>query len=176
MAFALPLLATSAQRALLDKRGTRSYTTNHRKVKTRKLMSKVLLIEDDPLIYRLYQKLFTLEGFEIELAENGQVGLEKLQSFHPDILLMDIMMPSMNGLEMLTQLKANPDTKDIPVVVLTNIADMNITQMAISKGAVLCIIKSQTEPSEVINSVKAVLAKSTDTSQTDSAEEPQASS
>lgn len=123
-------------------------------------MTKVLLIEDDPLIYRLYQKLFSLEGFEIELAENGQLGLEKLQTFHPDILLMDIMMPTMNGIEMLTQVKSDPATKDIPVIVLTNIADMNITQMALSKGAVLCIIKSQTEPSEVINSVKAILAKS----------------
>jgi CheY-like chemotaxis protein len=123
-------------------------------------MTKVLLIEDDPLIYRLYQKLYSLEGFEIELAENGQLGLEKLKTFHPDILLMDIMMPTMNGIEMLTQVKSDPATKDIPVIVLTNIADMNITQMALSKGAVLCIIKSQTEPSEVINSVKAILAKS----------------
>jgi len=122
-------------------------------------MTKVLLIEDDPLIYRLYQKLFSLEGFEIELAENGELGLKKLQTFHPDILLMDIMMPTMNGIEMLTQVKSDPATKDIPVIVLTNIADMNITQMALSKGAVLCIIKSQTEPAEVINSVKATLAK-----------------
>jgi DNA-binding response OmpR family regulator len=123
-------------------------------------MTKVLLIEDDPLIYRLYQKLFSLEGFEVELAENGQQGLKKLETYHPDIMLMDIMMPTMNGLEMLVKLKANPDTKDIPVIVLTNIADMNVTQLALSQGAVLCIIKSQTEPSEVVNSVKAVLSKS----------------
>jgi CheY-like chemotaxis protein len=123
-------------------------------------MTKVLLIEDDPMIYRLYQKLFSLEGFEIELAENGQLGLKKLETFHPDILLMDIMMPTMNGLEMLTQLKTDPNTKDIPVVVLTNIADMNITQMALSKGAILCIIKSQTEPEDVVNSVRAVLQRS----------------
>jgi CheY-like chemotaxis protein len=139
-------------------------------------MTKVLLIEDDPLIYRLYQKLFSLEGFEIELAENGQLGLEKLKTFHPDILLMDIMMPTMNGIEMLTQLKSDPNTKDIPVIVLTNIADMNITQMALSKGAVLCIIKSQTEPSDVINSVKAVLAKAAPSAQSDQAEEPKAAS
>jgi CheY-like chemotaxis protein len=130
-------------------------------------MTKVLLIEDDPLIYRLYQKLFSLEGFEIELAENGQLGLEKLQTFHPDILLMDIMMPTMNGLEMLTKLQADPETKQIPVIVLTNIADMSITQMALSKGAVLCIIKSQTEPADVIASVKAVLAKSAQPSNPD---------
>jgi DNA-binding response OmpR family regulator len=128
-------------------------------------MTKVLLIEDDPLIYRLYQKLFSLEGFDIELAENGQVGLEKISSFHPEILLMDIMMPTMNGLEMLTQLKSNPETINLPVIVLTNIADMRITQMALQKGAVLCIIKSQTEPSEVVNSVKAVLARTVQTNQ-----------
>lgn len=137
-------------------------------------MSKVLLIEDDPLIYRLYQKLFTLEKFDIEVAENGQEGLQKLKTFHPDILLMDIMMPQMNGLEMLSQLKTDPETKDIPVVVLTNIADMHITQMALSKGAVLCIIKSQTEPGEVINSVKAVLAKATQSAPVDQPDTPTA--
>jgi len=72
---------------------------------------------------------------------------------------MDIMMPTMNGIEMLTNVKADPSTKDIPVIVLTNIADMNITQMALSKGAVLCIIKSQTEPEDVVNSVRAVLSR-----------------
>lgn len=142
-------------------------------------MTKVLLIEDDPLIYRLYQKLFSLEGFEIELAENGQLGLEKLKTFHPDVLLMDIMMPTMNGLEMLTQLKSDSETKDIPVIVLTNIADMNVTQMAQSKGAVLCIIKSQTEPADVISSVKAVLAKTAQPAEAvaepDPGQEPKAS-
>lgn len=129
-------------------------------------MTKILLIEDDPLIYRLYQKLFTLEGFEIELAENGQLGIEKLKSFHPDIILLDIMMPNMNGLEVMTQLKSEEKTKNIPVVVLTNIADMRITNMALTKGAAMFIIKSQTEPADVIASVKGVLAKS-DQQQTD---------
>ena len=137
-------------------------------------MTKVLLIEDDPLIYRLYQKLFALEGYEIELAENGKLGLEKLQTFHPDILLMDIMMPTMNGLEMLSKVKADPNTKTIPVVVLTNIADMNITQMALSKGAALCIIKSQTEPSDVMSSVKAVLARAAAPVVSPPPEEPEA--
>jgi DNA-binding response OmpR family regulator len=123
-------------------------------------MSKILLIEDDPLIYRLYQKLFSLEGFEGELAENGKTGLEKLKSFHPDIILLDIMMPDMNGIEMMTQLNEMPESKGIPIVVLTNIADMNVTNIALQKGAVLVIIKSQTEPAEVVASIKGVLARS----------------
>jgi DNA-binding response OmpR family regulator len=122
-------------------------------------MTKVLLIEDDPLIYRLYKKLFTLEKFEIELAENGQLGLDKLQTYRPDIILLDVMMPTMNGIEMLTKLKSDQETKDIPVVVLTNMSDFTVTNMALSRGAALCIIKSETDPSEVIASVKAVLAK-----------------
>lgn len=124
-------------------------------------MTKVLLIEDDPLIYRLYEKLFKLEGFEIELAENGKLGLEKVGSVKPDIILLDIMMPEMNGIEFLTNLKADETTKDIPVIVLTNMSDMNVAQMAQAKGAVLIIVKSQAEPDHVVESVKAVLSKNT---------------
>jgi putative two-component system response regulator len=122
----------------------------------------MLLIEDDPLIYRLYQKLFTLEGYQIELAENGQLGLEKLKTYQPDTILLDIMMPTMNGIEMMTQLKTDPSTKDIPIVVLTNLADMRVTNMALSKGAVLCILKSQTEPEDVVASIKGVLGMPND--------------
>jgi CheY-like chemotaxis protein len=122
-------------------------------------MAKILLVEDDPLIYRLYQKTFTLEGFEVELAEDGQAALDKLKNFTPDIILLDIMMPNMNGLEVLSKLKTDPATGHIPVVVLTNMSDMNVINMATARGAALCIIKSRSEPEEVVNSIKAVLAK-----------------
>jgi DNA-binding response OmpR family regulator len=121
-------------------------------------MTKILLVEDDPLIYRLYQKLFTLEGFELELADNGLSGIEQIPLYKPDIILLDIMMPTMNGIEFLTKLKADTTTQNIPVIVLTNVSDMNITNMAISKGAALCLIKSQTEPDDVVAKVKGVLA------------------
>jgi len=122
-------------------------------------LQKVLLVEDDPLVYRLYQKLFKLENFEIETAENGQIGLDKLKTFHPDIILLDVMMKTMNGLDMLTKLKADKATADIPVVVLTNVADMRITQLASEHGAVTVLIKSQSEPADVVGMVKGVLAK-----------------
>jgi two-component system, OmpR family, response regulator CpxR len=122
-------------------------------------MQKILLVEDDPLIYRLYKKIFTLEGFEIEIAENGQLGLDKLATYHPDIILLDIMMKTMNGLEMLGDLKLSPATKDIPVIVLTNVSDMKITSLATEKGAEQVLIKSETEPDTVIALVRGVLAK-----------------
>ncbi|HEX4774396.1 MAG TPA: response regulator [Candidatus Saccharimonadales bacterium] len=122
-------------------------------------MAKILLIEDDELIRRLYENLFTLEDFEIEIAENGLTGWEMIPHFKPDIILLDIMMPTMNGLEMLEKIKADPLSSHIPVIVLTNVSDTNIAHQATEKGAVLVLIKSQTEPTDVLASVKGVLAK-----------------
>ena len=122
-------------------------------------MTKILLVEDDPLIYRMYQKAFKLEGFETELAVNGQEGLDKLKEFKPDIILLDIMMPVMNGVEMLTKLKTELKTKDIPVVVLTNVSDAGVTHEVFTKGASMIIVKSETEPDQVIGWINSVLAK-----------------
>jgi CheY-like chemotaxis protein len=144
---------------LLVRKGHHGYTYSQERSRL-KLMSKILLVEDDPLIYRLYQKVFALEGFETELAENGQLGLDKLKTFHPDIILLDIMMRTMNGIEMLTKLKSDASTANIPVVVLTNLSDMHVAQMAISRGAVQILIKSETEPKEVISLIRGVLENS----------------
>lgn len=122
-------------------------------------MTKILLVEDDPLIYRMYQKLFELEGYEAEVAENGQEGLDKLKEYTPDVILLDIMMPTMNGVEMLTKLREDPKTKDTPVVVLTNMSDIRVSNEVFSKGATLSIVKSETEPDQVIAWIKSVLAK-----------------
>jgi twitching motility two-component system response regulator PilH len=122
-------------------------------------MSKVMLIEDDDEIRQLYSRVFALEGLEIEAADNGLSALEQLQVYTPDLILLDIMMPTMNGMEFLDKLKADPATQNIPVIVLTNMADMNVTNSALAKGAVLCIIKSQTEPDQVVATVKGLLDK-----------------
>lgn len=122
-------------------------------------MTKILLVEDDPLIYRMYQKLFTLEGYETETAENGQEGLDKLATYKPDIILLDIMMPGMNGVEMLSKLKENPETAEIPTVVLTNMSDIRVSNEVFAKGANLVIIKSENDPDQVIAWIKSVLDK-----------------
>ena len=122
-------------------------------------MQKILMIEDDPLVGRLYKRVFELEGFTIEWAENGQDGLDKIKEFQPDIILLDVMMKGLNGLEVLTRLKEEPKTAGIPVLVLTNVSDARITQLATEKGAVASLIKSETEPDGVVDMVKGVLAK-----------------
>jgi CheY-like chemotaxis protein len=122
-------------------------------------MIRILLVEDDPLIYRLYEKAFSLAGYQVDVTDNGQSGLDKLQKATPDIILLDIMMPGMNGVELLSKIKDEPKTKDIPVVVLTNISDMRVAHEVAEHGASMTLIKSELDPDQVINWVNSVLAK-----------------
>lgn len=121
-------------------------------------MAKILIVEDDPLIARLYEKVFKFEGFEVDVALNGLEGLEKVRSGKPTLVILDIMMPEMNGLEVLDKLKADPETKKIPVVVLTNLAGGQDADAALMKGAVKYIVKSEYEPKAIANMIKEVLA------------------
>lgn len=122
-------------------------------------MQKVLLVEDDPLIIRLYTRTLEMEGYEVQSAENGLSGLEQLPNFHPDIILLDIMMPTMNGIEFLKKITAGTEDGKIPVIVMTNVADSDVTMEAVQAGASLILIKSQTEPDDVVKAIKGVLAK-----------------
>src|SRR6185312_10102904 len=121
-------------------------------------MAKVLIVEDDPLMSRMYEKIFLFEKYEVELAHDGQEGLDKARSVKPTVIMLDVMMPKMNGLQVLEQLKADPGTKGIPVIMLTNLAGQQDAETALSKGAVKYLIKSEHEPKEVTEMVKEILA------------------
>lgn len=121
-------------------------------------MAKVLIVEDDPLMSRMYQKIFSFEKHEVMVANDGEDALVKVRSFLPTIILLDIMMPKLNGLQVLEKLKADPDTKKIPVVMLTNLAGQQDAETALTKGAVKYIVKSEHDPKEVETMVKEILA------------------
>ncbi len=121
-------------------------------------MARILITEDDPLMLRMYQKIFTLEHYEVDTATNGEEALEKVRMNKPTLILLDIMMPKMNGLQTLDKLKANPDTQSIPVVMLTNLAGQQDAEEALLKGAVKYIVKSEHDPKQVVDMVKEVLA------------------
>lgn len=121
-------------------------------------MAKILIVEDDPLMARLYEKVFKFEGYEVDVAFNGVEGLDKVRSGKPTLIVLDIMMPEMNGLEVLDKLKADPETKKIPVVVLTNLAGGQDAEAALTKGAVKYIVKSEYEPKQIVNMIKEILA------------------
>lgn len=121
-------------------------------------MAKILIIEDDPLMQRMYQKAFAFDGYEVFVAGDGVEGLEKVRSEKPTLILLDVMMPKMNGLDTLSKIKADPDLKATPVIMLTNLAGSADAEKALSMGAVKYIIKSEQEPKQVVAMVKEILA------------------
>lgn len=120
-------------------------------------MATVMLVEDDPLIVRLYKKTLELEGFTVETADNGLSALEQIPLSRPDVILLDIMMPTMNGIEFLKRVEHEAGAGQTPVIVLTNLADEDVKTEAATAGARLVLVKSQTEPDDVVNAVKQVL-------------------
>lgn len=114
-------------------------------------MKKVLLIEDEQLLLDLYTEAFENESFELITAQDGDAGL-KLASKLPDLILLDILLPGINGFDVLRKLKTNPNTRDIPVIVLTNLGSEqtdNDKKLALSLGAVDYLVKSYHTPEEI---------------------------
>ena len=83
------------------------------------MVGKVLVVDDDPVIQRLLRVNFEMEGYEVIVASDGVDGLERARADHPDIVVLDIMMPRMSGLDVAKALKADPDTASIPVLLLS---------------------------------------------------------
>ena len=121
---------------------------------------KVLIIEDDPLISRMYERVFTFEGFEVEMARDGEEGVKKVKAMDPKpvMVLLDVMMPKMTGIDVLREIKADDKTKKIPVVVLTNLSGTQDAEKAISMGAVKFIVKSAYKPKQIVDEIKEILA------------------
>jgi DNA-binding response OmpR family regulator len=120
---------------------------------------KVLLVEDDPLIIRMYETKFKVDGFIFSTAFNGEEGIEAMKNDRPDIVLLDIMMPKMNGLEMLKVVKEDDNLKNIPVVILTNLGDRPEDIKKFREiGADDYWVKANTSLKEITNRIKEILA------------------
>jgi CheY-like chemotaxis protein len=122
-------------------------------------MAKILLIEDDGLMSRMFGRLFSFAGYQVEIADDGQAGYEKAKQFLPDLILLDVMMPKLNGLEVIQRLKADPQTQNIMIVLLTNLGLQDKIDEAIKMGATACIIKSNHQPEEIVKMVADFLSK-----------------
>jgi DNA-binding response OmpR family regulator len=121
-------------------------------------VAKILIVEDDNLLSKMYSSIFSSNNYQVDTAANGQEGLDKARANNPDLILLDIMMPKLNGMEVLQKLKGDPALKAIPVVILTNLAGDNDVQAALQLGAVRYIIKSELKPKEVEEIVRGILA------------------
>lgn len=125
------------------------------------MKTKVLLVEDDVELVKMYERIFALEGFELETAKDGDEGLEKARTAKPALILLDIMMPKLDGFQVLLRLKSKPETEGVPVIVLTNLSGVKDAQSALYIGALKYLVKSQYEPKQVVDIVKNVLGINT---------------
>jgi len=121
-------------------------------------MPKVAIIEDDMAISQMYRFKFEAEGYDVQTAENGKVGLELLESMKPDIILLDLMMPEMTGDEMLKKLRATSWGKDLKVIILTNMGEQEIPAGVRELNVSAVILKADMTPRQVADLVKKQLA------------------
>lgn len=117
-------------------------------------MAKIAIIEDDLAIAQMYRIKFEAEGFEVEVAENGRLGLDLCEQMHPDMVLLDLMMPQMNGDEVLTQMRMTNWGKETKVIILTNMGEQEAPASLKSLGVTAFIVKADMTPRQVADLVK----------------------
>ena len=117
----------------------------------------ILLVDDDMTLREMYTERLKAEGFQVIAAKDGEEALQLASENKPNLILLDIMMPKINGLDVLKKLKEQDDTKNIPVMVLTALIQDRERMESVTRGADDYIVKSETMPGEVINKVRALV-------------------
>ena len=120
---------------------------------------KVLMIEDDPVLQRMYISKLTESGYEVDLARDGWEGMYKALNTNPDLVLLDLMLPKVNGLQILAEIRKNPKTQKTPVIIMSNLGQAEDATNALQLGADDYIVKLNTPPSTVIKKIHALLSQ-----------------
>ena len=116
--------------------------------------SKILVVEDDPFLLELYQMKLNEEGFEVFVAHNGREGFEVAEANQPELILLDILMPEVDGYEMLKKIKASAQTKKIPVIIFSNLSQREEIEKGLRLGAADFIVKTSLTPLQIAQKVK----------------------
>ena len=120
-------------------------------------MTKIAIIEDDTVINQMYRMKFEADGFEVQLADNGKRGVALVESFQPDLILLDLSMPEMSGDEALAEIRSHDWGKTIPVIILTNLGEEEAPKTLRSLGIHSYIVKADLTPSQVVSRAKEAL-------------------
>ena len=120
-------------------------------------MKRILLVEDDPFLIDIYTTKLKEAGFKIEVATDGEEGLRKLTEKKFDLLVLDIVLPQIDGWEILKKVKADQKLKETPVLILSNLGQKGEVEKGMKLGATKYLIKAHYTPSEVIEEIKEVL-------------------
>jgi len=122
-------------------------------------MKKILFIEDEQSLQKTFEDVFKKEGYEIISALNGEVGLRLIKSEKPDLVLLDLILPKIHGLEVLEKIKKDPETKNIPVIILTNIEGAKDVERALELGATTYLVKTSYALKDIVNKIKKTLER-----------------
>lgn len=123
-------------------------------------MAHILLVEDDEILAEMYEAKFELEGHSVRVATNGEACLEVLKEYTPELILLDILMPKLNGFHVLKEIKKQPHLRQIPVILLTNLGEAEVDmneELASALGVNDYLIKSRHTPEEVVNKAMHVM-------------------
>lgn len=123
-----------------------------------KNMKRILFIEDEKALQKTLSKILETAGFEVINAFDGEEGLALAQKELPDLILLDVILPKMNGKDVLGGLKAGLSTKDIPVIVLTNLESAEEVEYAIGHGATMYLVKANYELNDIVAKIKEIFS------------------
>ena len=122
--------------------------------------AKILVVEDEEILLTGLKEELESGGYTVQGASDGVEGIEQAKSFKPELILLDLLMPKMDGMEMLQKLKADSSTRDVPVVILTNLSDYEKISEALSLGAMDYLVKANYKLEDLLEKVRTVLARS----------------
>ena len=121
------------------------------------MAKKILIVEDDKFLRELIAKKLSEEGFIVEEASDGEEGIRKIKEGRPDLILLDLILPSIDGFEVLEKIKEDLETKPIPVIVLSNLGQKEDIERGLKLGAFDYLVKAHFTPGEVIEKVRNAL-------------------
>ncbi len=123
------------------------------------MAKNILIVEDDDFFRELIKKKLVSEGFEVLEAPNGERGVEVIEEKKPDLILLDLLLPNIDGFEVLLKIKANKEVASIPVIILSNLGQPEDIERGLKLGAVDFLIKSQFDIDQVMDKIKTILNK-----------------
>ena len=123
-------------------------------------MKKILIIEDDQIVANVYRNKLAVEGYQVEIAPDGETGLKIMRTFKPDTIILDLMLPGMSGVDVIKEVRSEAEFSKMPIIVFSNTYLTNMIQEAWKAGANKCLSKSNCSPKEVIEVVRNTIGDS----------------
>lgn len=128
-----------------------------RRINSHSTMKKILVVEDDKFLRELIVQKLAKEGYDVHEAVDGEEGVKKIKEIKPDLVLLDLILPGIDGFEVLSKTKESPGAADIPIIILSNLGQKEEVERGLKLGAIDYLIKAHFTPGEIVEKIKTVL-------------------